>query len=146
MLCGGFNDEVKHILRLREEIKTIGPDRIHLNTVVRPPAEEFAYPLTLEQLEKIAELFEGEAQILPAECPAPPVRVHGQIDREVLALLERRPCSLGDLSKAFGLSEEEMGNYLHEFRRKGVIRYHIHNHTVFYRARSFSSQLRGREA
>ncbi len=135
MLCGGFNDNLKEIYRLRQEIEMIGPDKIQLNTVIRPPAEEFAYPLSQERLEEISGIFAGRAEVLPPECPASGSRVYGQIDREVLSLLERRPCSLEDLSRAFGVSEKEIGNCLQELRRKGAIRYDIHNHTVFYNAK-----------
>lgn len=135
MLCGGFNDNPKEIHRLREEIERIGPDKIQLNTVIRPPAEEFAYPLSQERLEEISGIFAGRAEVLPPECPASGSRVYGQIDREVLSLLERRPCSLEDLSRAFGVSEKEIGNCLQELRRKGAVRYDIHNHTVFYKTK-----------
>jgi wyosine [tRNA(Phe)-imidazoG37] synthetase (radical SAM superfamily) len=134
MLCGGFNDVPQEIKRLQEEIKRINPDRIQLNTVVRPPAEEFAYPVSQERLEEISGIFAGRAEVLPPVCPASGSRVSGQIDREVLSLLKRRPCSLEDLSRAFGVSEKEIGNCLEELRRKGAVWYDIHNHTVFYNA------------
>jgi wyosine [tRNA(Phe)-imidazoG37] synthetase (radical SAM superfamily) len=134
MFCRGFNDESQHIERLREEIEKIGPNRIHLNTVVRPPAEEFAYPLTKEQLEKAAHLLGERAEILPAECPACAARVYGEIDREVLLLLERRPCSLDDLSRAFGVSEKDMAASLRKLRDKGAVGYDVYNRTVFYKA------------
>jgi wyosine [tRNA(Phe)-imidazoG37] synthetase (radical SAM superfamily) len=134
MLCRGFNDEDRHIERLREEIEKIGPNRTHLNTVVRPPAEEFAYPLSKEQLEKAAHLLGGKAEILPAECPASAARVYGEIDREVLLLLERRPCSLDDLSRAFGVSEKDMAASLRKLRDKGAVGYNVYNRTVFYKA------------
>jgi wyosine [tRNA(Phe)-imidazoG37] synthetase (radical SAM superfamily) len=135
MLCGGFNDVPQEIKRLQEEIKRINPDRIQLNTVVRPPAEEFAYPVSQERLEEISGIFAGRAEVLPPVCPASGSRVSGQIDREVLSLLKRRPCSLEDLSRAFGVSEKEIGNCLQELRRKGAVWYDIHNHTVFYNAK-----------
>ncbi len=134
MLCGGFNDEPKEINRLREEIERIGPDRIQLNTVIRPPAEDFASPLLPERMEEIRLLFSGRAEVLPRECSAPPSRVYGQIDQEILALLERRPCSLEDLSLAFGFPEKAIGVCLEDLRRKGVVAYDYHNHTVFYKA------------
>ncbi|MDI6755871.1 MAG: hypothetical protein QME78_15930, partial [Thermodesulfobacteriota bacterium] len=51
----------------------------------------------------------------------------------------RRPCSLEDLSSAFGLSGEKLGTCLKELRDMGAIDFYIHNHTVFYGA------LRGAE-
>jgi len=135
MLCGGFNDDPKEIQMLREEIDKIGPERIQLNTVVRPPAEDFACPLSLESMGRIGRIFGNRAEILPGESPARTVKFHGQIDGEVLSLLSRRPCSLEDLCQAFGASGEKVGNCLRELTRKGALRYDIHNHTVFYRAK-----------
>jgi wyosine [tRNA(Phe)-imidazoG37] synthetase (radical SAM superfamily) len=136
MFCGGFNDDPKEIQRLREEIDKIRPDRIQLNTVVRPPAEEFACPLSLESLRKIGPIFGNRVEIIPGESPAQTGTLYGPIDGEVRSLLSRRPCSLEDLCKAFGVSEEKMGNCLRELTRKGAVRYDIYNHTVFYRAKS----------
>jgi wyosine [tRNA(Phe)-imidazoG37] synthetase (radical SAM superfamily) len=135
MVCGGFNDDPKEIKRLREEIEKISPDRIQLNTVVRPPAEDFAYPLNSERMEQVRELFGGSAEILSGECPAPASRMPGRIDREVFALLERRPCSLEDLSQAFGVSEETIERYLRRLNARGVLGYQVHNRTVFYKAK-----------
>jgi len=135
MLCGGFNDEPREIQRLREEIDKIGPDRIQLNTVVRPPAEYFACPLSVESTGKIGRIFGNRAEIIPAESPARTVKFYGEIDGEVLSLLSRRPCSLENLCQTFGVSEERMGDCLQELTRKGTVRYDIHNHTVFYRAK-----------
>lgn len=145
MLCGGINDDPKEIRELRELIEEIGPDKIQLNTVIRPPAEDFACPLNAERLEKIRELFEGRAEILPQECPAPAIQSSGQLDREVLALLERRPCSLEDLMQAFGRSAEAIESCLKELLPNGTIRYNIHNHTVFYKtAKEGKSFTQGR--
>jgi wyosine [tRNA(Phe)-imidazoG37] synthetase (radical SAM superfamily) len=134
MLCRGFNDEDQHMEKLREEIDKIAPNRVHLNTVVRPPAEEFAFPLSMEQLEKAVHLLGGKAEILPTECPSPAAQVYGPIDREVLLLLERRPCSLEDLSRAFGVPEKDMAASLRKLREKGAVAYNVYNRIVFYKA------------
>lgn len=134
MLCGGFNDNLKEIYRLREEIEKIGPDKIQLNTVIRPPAEDFVTPLSPERIEEMRLLFSGQAEVLPRGCAAPVSRVYGRMDQEILALLERRPCSLEDLSLAFGFPEEKLGACLKKLREMGVVDFNVHNHTVFYKA------------
>jgi wyosine [tRNA(Phe)-imidazoG37] synthetase (radical SAM superfamily) len=134
MLCGGINDDPKEIKRIREIIDGIGPDRIQLNTVVRPPAEEFAHPLGRERLEEISRLFSGRAEILPSASPAGPCKGNGKIDREVLALLKRRPCSLEDLALALGFSEDKLDVCLRELREKGQVDFKVYNHTLFYKA------------
>ena len=58
LFCRGVNDGKEEIEKLKEVIERIQPDRVQLNTPVRPPAEDFAYPLTLTQLEEIRETWE----------------------------------------------------------------------------------------
>ena len=55
LFCRGVNDGKEEIEKLKEVIERIQPDRVQLNTPVRPPAEDFAFPLTLGQLEEIRE-------------------------------------------------------------------------------------------
>jgi wyosine [tRNA(Phe)-imidazoG37] synthetase (radical SAM superfamily) len=54
MLVRGLNDSPVQIDRLREAIALIQPDRIQLNTVVRPPAVGLALPVTPDRLVEIA--------------------------------------------------------------------------------------------
>ncbi|MCX5908693.1 MAG: hypothetical protein NTY64_16330, partial [Deltaproteobacteria bacterium] len=133
MLCRGINDDMQEIQRLREEVEKIGPDRIQLNTVVRPPAEDFAFPLDLDRLDQIARCFSPRADVLPGKCPAAAGKIMGKPDKEILALLERRPCSLEDLSQAFGISSEKLQEVLAELQKTDAVQFEAYNHTVFYR-------------
>ena len=45
-------------------VSTIHPNRIHLNTVARPPAEHYAIPVSEASLEKFAYLFKPAAEII----------------------------------------------------------------------------------
>jgi len=63
LFCRGVNDNRDEIQKLKEVIDRIKPDKIQLNTPVRPPAEDFVFPLTLAQLENIRERL-GERQRL----------------------------------------------------------------------------------
>ena len=55
LFCRGVNDGKDEVEKLKKVIEKIEPDRVQLNTPVRPPAEDFAFPLTLAQLEEIRE-------------------------------------------------------------------------------------------
>lgn len=57
MLINGINDDLKHLQKLKTIIMEINPDKIQLNTVIRPPNEKFARPLNLKDLEKIRDFF-----------------------------------------------------------------------------------------
>ena len=47
-----MNDSPSHVRKLKEAIAVIRPDKVQLNTVVRPPAERTARPLAAE-MEKV---------------------------------------------------------------------------------------------
>jgi wyosine [tRNA(Phe)-imidazoG37] synthetase (radical SAM superfamily) len=53
----GINDSREEIRRLRRMAERIRPDRIHLNTVVRLPAESGVSALSHDELEAIREVF-----------------------------------------------------------------------------------------
>ena len=57
----GIPSEVKKIAALAERI---GPARVQLNTVSRPPAEEFALPLSTDQMLALKGFFPGEVDII----------------------------------------------------------------------------------
>ena len=64
MLVKGINDDLKHIQKLKTIIREINPDKIQLNTVVRPPNEKFAQPLNLKDLKRIRDFFEYKCEII----------------------------------------------------------------------------------
>jgi wyosine [tRNA(Phe)-imidazoG37] synthetase (radical SAM superfamily) len=132
MLCAGINDDPKAIKRLREAIDWIGPDRIQLNTVIRPPAEEFACPLSSDQLEKIKNMLGDEAEVIP-DFPELGAHFRNRLkDDEVVDLLQRRPCTAEEISRALGYKLESVSQCLSELNRKHVIHYRMFHNRCYY--------------
>ena len=57
LLVKGINDTMEELAMLKTAVDRIRPDIIHLNTVVRPPAENRAGRLEVEELRKIRRYF-----------------------------------------------------------------------------------------
>ena len=57
MLVKGVNDGPAHLKKLKAAVARIRPDKVQLNTVVRPPAERSARPLNRAELERIRAFF-----------------------------------------------------------------------------------------
>ena len=132
VFCRGINDDKEEIERLKGVIERIQPDRVQLNTPVRPPAEEFAYPLTLAQLEEIRERLGDKAEII-SEFAAPMGEELNTIkDTEILNLIKRRPCTTEDISKALGLHLNEVVKYLDKLMEEGVVHYRTYEHRGYY--------------
>ena len=57
LFCRGINDHTAEAEQLHKAAQAIGPDRIQLNTVVRPPAVEGILPCTAERMQQIAAIM-----------------------------------------------------------------------------------------
>lgn len=112
LLVAGINDHVDDVSRIAELAATFGPDRIHINTVVRPGAERSAEAVGYEKMSTLARLFDPPAEVVVRS----PRNVKGQCSA-IRDILMRRPCTLSDLVKASGLSEDEVSCVLSEHAR-----------------------------
>lgn len=118
----GVNTSEAAIEKFRSLIETIDPDRVHLNTAVRPPAESHVRAVAEEQLERFARMLGQRAEVV-AEFPqsgrAPENRA--AIIDDVLDMLSRRPCTLADITGGLGLHRSELVKYIDELSRSGRI-------------------------
>jgi len=132
VFCRGINDDKEEIERLKGVIERIQPDRVQLNTPVRPPAEDFAFPLTLGQLEEIRKTLGDKAEII-SEFAAPLGEEFNSVkDTEILNLIKRRPCTTEDISKALGVRIDEVVKHLDHLTKTGAIRYRMYEHRCYY--------------
>jgi wyosine [tRNA(Phe)-imidazoG37] synthetase (radical SAM superfamily) len=132
VFCRGINDDKEEIERLKGVIERIQPDKVQLNTPVRPPVEEFAYPLTSTQLEEIRKTFGDKAEII-SEFAAPlGEEFDSGKDTEILNLIRRRPCTTEDISRALGLHIDEVVKHLDHLTKTGTIRYRMYEHHCYY--------------
>jgi wyosine [tRNA(Phe)-imidazoG37] synthetase (radical SAM superfamily) len=63
----GINDSDSAIAEIAKLAGEIGPDRIHLNTVVRPAAEDRAKAVSVSRLREFSSCFSPRAEVLPCE-------------------------------------------------------------------------------
>jgi len=103
MLVKGINDAPEQLTRLRRVVYEIGPDRVHLNTVVRPPAEKWAQPLSYDDLIQVQMLF-GPGTEIATPGPVRQRRFKGQPDRAIRDFVAGRPATADDLCRSLGIS------------------------------------------
>ncbi len=132
LLCRGVNDAQEEIGRLREAICIIRPDKVQLNTVVRPGVEDYAAALPPDRMEEIKNAlgadveiiaeFEGDRHRMPAE----------HVEEQVIRIIQRRPETPDDLAKALGLHDLEIAKILDKLAKEGKITYRVFNQRVYY--------------
>lgn len=130
-LIGSLNstpDDVRKIAALAREI---APDRIQLNTAVRPPSEDFVTALSKEQLSALTHLFQPTAEII-AEFSTNYSKHVKANQNTILAMLQRRPCTAKQIADAFGMHLNEVSKYLGKLMRTNQIRAERSNTAVYY--------------
>jgi wyosine [tRNA(Phe)-imidazoG37] synthetase (radical SAM superfamily) len=132
LFCRGGNDGEEEVEKLKGVIDQIEPDRIQLNTPVRPPVEDFAFPLTFKQLETIKKRFGNIAEVVSEFMGPMGDRFESGKDAEIIQLVKRRPCTAEDLSKALGLRMDEVVKHLDHLTKTGAIRYRMYQHRCYY--------------
>ncbi len=132
LFCRDVNDGKKELLRMKKVIDRIQPDRIHLNTVVRPPSEKWAVPLNQKEMEEIRAFFGEKASIISEFDRHPPVVSERDIKEEILKILKRRPLSLSDLSKGMGITRNELEAYLNPLIQEGKIQSRSFGDSIYY--------------
>jgi wyosine [tRNA(Phe)-imidazoG37] synthetase (radical SAM superfamily) len=127
----GILSEVEKIAALARRIQ---PERVQLNTTSRPPSEEFAFPVSGDQMWVFASLFDGKAQVISETEPdqSPSLLAQVVTDADVLALLSRRPCTVRGVSAGLGLHISEAAKRLQGLAAEGSVTLVRQNGTIFY--------------
>jgi wyosine [tRNA(Phe)-imidazoG37] synthetase (radical SAM superfamily) len=130
-LIAGMNalpEDVRKIASLAEDI---GPDRIQLNTAVRPPSEDYVAPLSRERMSALTHLFHPEAEIIAEFNPDRQAGVQAN-QEAIFAMLRRRPCTTRQISEGFGMHLNEVLKYVGKLIRDGRIRAECKEADVYY--------------
>ena len=108
MLVKGANDAPAHVRALKEAADRIRPDRIQLNTVVRPPADRRAGPLGPDELRKIRGALGPRAEVVASFAKRGQAPAAGDLERAILATVGRRPMTAKDISLSLGRHLDEV--------------------------------------
>ena len=132
VLLAGINDTEKEVEGLKTVINRINPEKIQLNTVVRPPADKRAISLDRKRLEDI-KVFIGEKAEIIAGVPVAAKK--GKADtliRDLLDMLKRRPLRSIDIASAMGLSPRDVEDLVKGLLIKGYISRQAHSGEIYY--------------
>jgi wyosine [tRNA(Phe)-imidazoG37] synthetase (radical SAM superfamily) len=134
MLLAGYTALPDQARQLADCIRRIQPDKVQLNTAVRPPAEDYAMAVAPERLAELARMFKPGAEViaehrsrrLPAESPSS--------SPAVLALIQRRPCTVEDVAQGLLMKRVEVVKVLADLEASGQVQGSPSQNQVFYSA------------
>jgi wyosine [tRNA(Phe)-imidazoG37] synthetase (radical SAM superfamily) len=117
----GLNTGPEQIAHLRSAIERIRPDKVQLNTAVRPTADLDVASVTQERLRQIASELSDRAEVV-ADFTAPghDKYITATAD-DILEMLRRRPCSMDDICRGLGLRPNEVVKHIDLLRKRAVI-------------------------
>jgi wyosine [tRNA(Phe)-imidazoG37] synthetase (radical SAM superfamily) len=145
-----INTGAEQIIRIKEAIERIRPDKIHLNTAVRPTADPHVRRLHTKQLQEIAMYLGPHCEVIadfskvPGDLPWPtdsqdmaaPHPPASSKATALLSMLKRRPCSLNDICAALNLKHNEALKYISDLQQRGLIHCEIKEGNTFFKSTS----------
>lgn len=132
MLVKGVNDSPSHLKKLKRIIEDIKPEKVQLNTVIRPPSEKSARPLSLKELEKIKKILGEKCEIIAEFAKKEQISPSDNLEETILSMIKRRPVTLSDISVSLGKHQNEILKYLNFLLEDGKIKLVIHKGLKYY--------------
>ncbi len=132
----GINTDAGQIDKIKDAIDQIRPDKVQLNSAVRPTAQTGIKRLSPEKLQAIAEQLGEKAEVVAEFSPGRCGKHIESKAESVLSMLKRRPCSLDDICSGLGIHRNEALKYVNHFQQKGVVSSSEKNGIIFFRALS----------
>jgi wyosine [tRNA(Phe)-imidazoG37] synthetase (radical SAM superfamily) len=135
MLIKGVNDSPAAIGAIKAAVARIRPDRIELNTVVRPPADHRAAALNSAELRKVRAKLGPRAEIVASFAKRKQAPASGDLERAILTTVGRRPQTAKDVSIALGRHRDEVLKALTSLLGRGRIRKLVHGGKTYFAGR-----------
>ena len=131
LFADGINDSNAEVDALVSASRRISPDSIHLNTVVRPPADSSIHPVKYTQLERFRERFGENVEIIASfdkkKCSDRSTTVD-----EIREYLKRRPVTVDDLASSIQVEKHTIQEILNILSRDNEIQERFHSGTVYW--------------
>jgi len=131
-LLAGVTTTDAEINRIKTCIDRIKPDLVQINTVTRPPAEDFAEPVSKMQLGAIATQLYEKAEVIADYRDVHKAKDFTARREDILTLLQRRPCTIEDIATGLGLHRNEVVKYIEELTVEGKIEAKPQNQKLYY--------------
>ena len=129
--CQGVNTSDEQIEKMRAIIERIAPDRVQLNTSVRPTVEKDAVRVDQARLEQIAAMIGGNVEVIAnfSRIKESTAVVNTE---KVIEMLRRRPCTIEDITNGLAGESEQIEKIIAELAAKGVIQKEQKDSATYY--------------
>lgn len=138
----GYNDSITDLDALKKELLRIKPDKIQLNTLDRPGTVSGLRSATRQELQSIIDYWDlPNVEIIAAALERTKMASYRKdVENVIVETINRRPCTLDDLSKILGLHVNELNKYLDALEASGRVHTERQDRGLFYMMRKETKQ------
>ena len=130
----GMNDHDEEVFKMKQVLDEIRPEKIHLNTVIRPPAYAIAQPVGEDRLKEIQKILGERSETVGIFKETHKTKEHNVDGQAILALLKRRAMTVGQMTESLAMRQEEIIASLKQLDQGKFIRSYIYNEEEYYQA------------
>lgn len=105
MLIKGFNNDRQELSGIKKAVSEIRPDKVYLNTVVRPPSEIYAQPLSMDEMAAVKKFLDKRCEVI-AESHKKRSQEDKDVEGLIIEMTRRRPLTVPDIANVLGMSEK----------------------------------------
>lgn len=131
-ICEGINDSELSLKKIGNIIDSINPDKVQLNTAVRPTAHKHIHPVSPEKMDNIALQLGRGAEVI-ADFKQTKSGLSACTPDSVLEMLNRRPCSIEDLASGLGADKDIVQQTVEKLIDLRHITSELRGNKVFYK-------------
>ena len=130
----GMNDHDEEVFKMKTVIDEIQPEKIHLNTVIRPPAYAIAQPVGEERLKEIQKILGDRSEIIGIFKETHKPKEHSVDSQTILALLKRRAMTVDQMIESLAMRQGEIIASLSQLHQEKFIKSYMFNGEEYYQA------------
>lgn len=108
----GINASEADARKFKLWIDKLDPEKVHVNTAVRPCAEAHARQVSPEQLALFCHVLGKKAEVIAPFKASPQQAKGNHVEEDILSLLARRPCTLDDMASGLQVHRNELLKYI----------------------------------
>ena len=141
-LLDSINSSPGQIAKINAAIRQIQPDKVQLNTAVRPTTEENVRKLSIQRLHDIAAQIGPNCEVIADFSRNAAYESKNRLQlvadkttiETLFSMLKRRPCSLNDICSSLNMHRNEAVKYISELEKQGRIYSEKTGGTIYFKA------------
>lgn len=122
MVVPGYNDQPEQLKMIRQVIDRLRPDKVELNTVVRPPAYPGIRGLTAEEMRNVLKRFPNENTEVIGKFQANlSAGDKNDLGDRVMEMVKRRPCTIPEIAASLGVLPDDLKGALADLEYRKIV-------------------------